>query len=825
MFRNYLVTALRNLTRHKLYSIINIAGLTVGLTCAIFIILFVRDQLSYDRWIPDTQNLYRVEITTHLPGQRPTQMATVSFPVAQAMLEQIPEVKARTRLVQWPVSIQVANKTFPEKIDVVDPNFLQIIKLPLASGTAATALAQPNSVVLSEARARKYFGDVPALGKTLIMSAEYCSDESNQNCEIKQQPLIVTGVLHNLPHNTQLAADLMMPDTSNVAPITPELRTNWGWTSGWGYVRLVPGANLDAVARKISAIFDRSIDETKFNIKRKASQVLEPHLTPFLDDHLSTDQFGGMTPPGNRAVVYGFSAIGVLILLLACFNFTNLATARAMIRAREISLRKVVGATRWQLMVQFLGESILTAFIALILAMALTEILLPAFDRFLNMPIALHYLTDWPLLLFILGIGLLTGLLSGVYPALVLSHFRPALPLRASGSQRRGAGATRTALVVLQFAVSIGLGIAVLVIFAQITFARRIDLGFQRDGIVVLDTGILPTRTTQSLALALRASPAISDTAFSQAVPLDNNHNNWPVRLPGSSTSQMFLMLPASPEYMHVFGIHLLAGRYLSEQRASDAVNPTELSSGKISRPINVLINASAAHRLGFSPDQAVGKTLVLQAGRVNVAGVLADVKEDGPSQPVSATIYSYWTHSSGGNLSVRISVGRTHEALAFIERTWRAYAPSVALRWHFLEDDYNKQFMADERQGTIFGVFVGIAIFIAAIGLFGLAAFSTERRTKEIGIRKTLGARTMDVIFLLLWQFSIPVLAANLIAWPVAYYYLRGWLEGYAYRISLNPLYFVGAGVVALVIAWATVIVHAAHVAKANPIHALRYE
>jgi putative ABC transport system permease protein len=238
-----------------------------------------------------------------------------------------------------------------------------------------------------------------------------------------------------------------------------------------------------------------------------------------------------------------------------------------------------------------------------------------------------------------------------------------------------------------------------------------------------------------------------------------------------------------------------------------------------------VLINASAARRLGFTPEEAVGKTLLVQGGRANVAGVVADVKEDGPSHPVNATIYSYWTHSDGGNLSVRIRDGRAREALAFIEHTWGAFAPSVALQWHFLDDDYNKQFLSDERQGRIFGLFVGIAIFIASLGLFGLAAFSTERRTREIGLRKTFGARTRDIILLLLWQFSIPVLAANLIAWPVAYYYLHGWLEGYAYRISLNPLYFIGAGAVALIIAWATVIVHAAHVARANPVHALRYE
>ncbi|MGH6829443.1 MAG: FtsX-like permease family protein, partial [Rhizomicrobium sp.] len=793
--------------------------------CAIFIILFVRDQLSYDKWIPGTENLYRVESTVLNPGQRPLRLATISFPVTQEMLEQIPEVKARTRLVRRTVTILIGDKQFPEPMDVVDPNFLQLIKLPLVSGAAATALARPDSVVISQADARKYFGDAPPLGKTLIMSAEYC-DALNQNCEVKRHTLVVTAILRNLPYNTQLAGDLMMSDVSDIAPITAELRTNWGYSSGWGYVRLAPGADTAQVIRKISAIFDRDIDVAKqFNVKLKGSQILQPRLTPFLDDHLSTDRYGGMTPAGSWTIVYGFSVIGVLILLVACFNFTNLATARAMVRACEISLRKVVGATRRQLIVQFLGESILTALIALILALALTEMLLPAFDRFLNMPIVLSYRQDWTQLLFILGVGLLAGLLSGIYPALVLSGFRPAMAQSMSGPNSHGAGLVRAALVVLQFAVSIGLGIAALVIFAQTSFARSIDLGFRHDGIVVLDTDNFPEKTVQSLALALRTSPAISDTAFSQSVPLSKLHNNWPVRSPGSPMSQMFVMLPASPDYMHVFGIRLLAGRFLSEQRASDVINPSELESGNMRSRGNVLINASAARRLGFTPQQAVGKTLILDEGRVNVAGVVADVKDDGPGSPANSTVYVYWSRSAGDNLFVRIRNGGAHEALAFIEHTWRAFAPSVALRWHFLDDDYNKQFQSDDRQGAIFFLFVGIAILIACLGLFGLAAFTTERRTREIGLRKTFGARTRDIIFLLLWQFSIPVLIANLIAWPVAYYYLHNWLEGYAYRIALSPLYFIGAGVGALLIAWATVILHAAHVARANPVHALRYE
>jgi putative ABC transport system permease protein len=826
MIRNYLVIAFRNLVRHKLYSFINIAGLTVGLTCAIFVILFVRDQLSYDRWIPGTENLYRVESAFNVPGKPSQQNSRISFAAAQAMLDQIPEVQARTRLVRRGTTVLIGTKQFPQTLDVVDPNFLQMIRLPLMAGDPAFVFSKPESAVLSETTARKYFGDESPIGKTIVTSGQRC-DDAYQNCKSVQQTLVVTGVLRDLPHNTQLKADVLIPNTSSASPVNKEMRENWGYLSGWGYVRLAPGADPNAVLAKLRTIIDRSVDPMKMmNVRARGSALLVPHLTRFADAHLTTDQFGGMTPAGSWTTVYGFSAIGVLILLIACFNFTNLATARAMMRAREIALRKVVGAKRVQLIVQFLGEALLTACVALIFALALTEILLPLFDRVLGLPVEIHYFQDWPLLLMIIGAGALAGLLSGIYPALVLSAFRPASTMRMTAAGQ-GGGLTRTTLVVLQFAVSIGLGIAASVIFAQIFFTRNVDLGFQKDAVVVVGTSSIPPSTADSLAHALRDSPDIYDVAISDAVPFSDDHNNVSVHAPGATTGEQFALIPASPDYMHLYGIRLLAGRVLSEDRGADGVSMAQLN-GKDGQPANVLINATAARRLGYSPQEAVGKVLALNAFggiSITVVGVVADVKHDGPKDPVVGTMYMYWRSFPLGHLSVRIRDGRTQDALAFVDRTWHAFAPGTAIQRHFLDDDYNKQFLADERQGTLFGVFVGIAIFIACLGLFGLAAFSTERRTREIGLRKTFGAGTGDIVWMLLRQFSTPVLIANAIAWPVAWYYLSGWLQGFAYRITLSPIYFLGAGATALVIAWATVYVHARRVANANPIHALRYE
>jgi putative ABC transport system permease protein len=827
MFRNYLVTALRNIVRHKLYSFINIAGLTVGLTCAIFIILFVRDQLSYDRWIPGTENLYRVEHTLNLPGKPPEQNARIPFAATQAMLDQIPEVQAGTRLVRKSATMLVADRQFPETVDAVDPNFLQVVRLPLVAGDPASVFANPESAVLSEITARKYFGDQSPVGKTIVMSGQKC-DDSYQNCQLQQQAFVVTGILKNLPHNTQLKADVIIPNTSAASPVTQEMRENWGYTTGFGYVRLAPGADPNAVTAKLKTIIDHSFDPAKrMNVRKRGSDILTPHLTPFVDAHLSTDRFGGMTPPGSWTTVYGFSVIGVLILLIACFNFTNLATARAMMRAREIALRKVVGARRVQLIAQFLGEALLTAMIALVLALALTEMLLPLFSRVVGLPIEVNYFADWRLLLFIISVGAAAGLLSGAHPALVLSAFRPASVIRANSGAGQGAGLTRTTLVVVQFAVSIGLGIAAAVIFAQISFSRNVDLGFRKDAVVDVSTGSIPPSTVDSLARRLRISPDIVDTSVSQAVPFSSEHNNISAHAPGATSSEEFALVPATPDFMHLYGIRLLAGRLLSEQLGADGVLPEQLQ-GKNVQPFNVLVNATALRRMGYSPQAAVGKTLVLDAlggASVTVVGVVADIKQDGPKNPVIGTMYMYWRSFPLGHLSVRIRQGHEQKALSFIDRTWHAFAPGTAIQRHFLDDDYDRQFQTDERQATLFGVFVGIAIFIACLGLFGLAAFTVGRRTKEIGIRKVFGARTRDLVFLLLWQFSIPVLIANAIAWPVAWYYLHDWLQGFAYRISLSPLYFVGAGAIALVIAWTTVFAHALRVARANPIHALRYE
>ena len=808
MIGNYLVSAFRNFGRHKLYSFINITGLAVGLACATFILLFLRDELSYDAWIPDSENLYRVESTFYMPGREPDFFGVTPFPVTTTMQLQIPEVVAHTHLIPDNMTAQIGDRQFSVQVDAVDPNFFQLIKLPFVEGDPAKAIARPTSIVLTQTTARKFFGSADPLGKTVLLGGT--------------TNMTVTGVLRDLPHNTQLAIDMVIPNTSKADTLPLPFRTAWLDIEGWGYVKLSPHADLGAVMTKLKPMLDHNIDAKKeIHANMRGSDVLHLHLTPFRDVHLAPF---GETEAGRWTTIFGFAAIAVLILLIACINYMNLATARATTRAREVSLRKVMGAKRSQLIVQFMAESVMMALAALVLAFVLVKLLLPQFDSLLARHITFQILADWPLTLVILGVALCAGLFGGIYPAFVLSGFRPAARLGTNASGVGGAGLLRMALVVLQFAISIGLGIAVLVIFAQIDFSRKIDLGFDRHDLVVINgAGALTPSARDSLTRALAADAAIAGAAQSNLTPLDGDLLVVSVSLPGSRDIVQIRNDAIDPDFVNVYGIKLLAGRNLSRQRGSDAAHRRDAANPDPS--YNILINATAARQFGYTPAGAVGRTIMRNlTDRMTVVGVVGDANFDGLERTMQPFLY-YYDPTDLHSISVRARPGQTQAALAAIDRIWHRFMPTVAIRRRFQEDSFDKLFTADEREGRIFSIFVGVAIFIACLGLFGLASFTAERRTKEIGIRKVFGAQTRDIVRLLLWQFSIPVLAANVIAWPVAWYFLRHWLEGYAYKILLSPLYFLAAGFIALVIAWLTVIVHTLLVARASPILALRYE
>ena len=821
MFWNYLTVALRNLVRHKLYSFINIAGLAVGLTCAILIVLFARDELSYDKWIPGSDKLYRVEMTYHFRGRADMVSAQTSMPLPAAMRDDIPEVTSATRLALEPITMTLSDRQFSEKVAIVDPNFFQVVALPLVSGDPRTVLARPEAIILSQSTARKYFGDADPMGKTILAERPPCPPDT-VTCDTSPVALTVMGIMRDLPHNTQFDMGLIAPNTSAADHLNQRMKQDWlSNRNTFGYVTLAPGADPAKVLAKLTPILDRSIDVSSFTATPVlGSKILTPRLVRFQDAHLTTDRFDGMRPAGSWTTLYGLGVIGLLILLVACFNFMNLATARATLRAREISLRKCVGATRRQLIVQFLGEAMLMTFLALIFALGLVEMLLPAFGNFLQVPLTFRYLSDWPLLLGICGIALMAALVSGLYPALVLSGVRPAAALRASTGGHSGSGTLRVVLVVLQFAVSIGLGIAALVVYLQIDFARNLDLGFRRHNIVTIAVnGRLTSAKLESFAQALAKGPGIAQVARSTFVPFGDGSENLAMQKEGDPQNFGISLVPVTPEYFDLYGMHILAGRNFSSDRADDLMGPRGTNDGH-----NLMINATFARAMGETPAAAIGQMVILDKAHMKVVGVVADTLTAGVLSPVVATAYIYSPPDSQ-SISVLLEPGRANEAMAHIAQVSRSFAPNAMLASSFLDDNYERLYQSQRKQGQAFGAFVIIAIVIACLGLFGLAAFTADRRTREIGIRKVFGARNRDVLILLLWQFTVPVLIANAIAWPLAWYYLHGWLQGFAYRIALNPLYFVGAGLVALLIAWATIFAHARRVARANPVHALRYE
>ncbi|MGH8219120.1 MAG: ABC transporter permease [Steroidobacteraceae bacterium] len=826
MFRHYLATALRSMVRHRLYSLINLVGLSVGLACAILIALYARYELSYDKWIPDTANLYRLEVTAHIPG-RPTLVTNrAPFPALSLMGSRIRGVSAATHVVPELMTVHIGKRAFLQKVTVVDPDFFSVIRLPLARGDPDRVLSQPETIVLSQSMARKYFGESDPIGKTLTVTHQNSGCRpGNPACADATYALTVSGVLRDLPPSTQLVADLIMPNTSRADEMSRQQKeASWNDISPYGYVRLVPGTQPAAVLAEFGPLLDRAFDAAKmWGVNRRASQLANFHLTPFTAVHLTTDRYGGMTPAGSRITVYGLLVISVLIVLIACFNFMNLATARATLRAREITVRKVGGAKRRQLIIQFLSEAVLMASISLAIALSLVELLLRAFDRFSGAPITFSYFADWRLLLAFVAGAAAVGVLGGTYPALVLSAFRPAAAFKTHGVVQGGSGLLRSALVVAQFAVSIGLGVTALVVLAQLKFARNVDLGFARQGVVVIG-GIAQVAegTRGALARTMQANPQIEGIAYSSEVPFLPYHpGGADIRLPGQRQVLRGLRIDMSPEFPHLYGMQLLAGRMLSADRGQDVSTSDKVG--------NVLINATAAHRLGLKPTEAVGRTIEVEAPRstARIIGVLSDARFHGINELAQPYVYTYEALDSPAMqfLSVRLRGDRTADTLAYIDRTWRSLEPGAVIARWFLSDSFDGTLQGVRRQGVLVALSVGIAIFIACLGLLGLAVFTTERRTKEVGMRKIAGARVADIVRLLLWRISMPVLIANVVAWPIAYYYLRRWLDGYAYRTDLSASYFLIASAGALLIAWATVFAHTLQLARSSPVHALRYE
>jgi putative ABC transport system permease protein len=750
-------------------------------------------------------------------------------PTMAALEKDFTQIETGVRLWDTHATLKRGADVFREAFIFADPTFFDVFKLPMVSGVAA--LPDATAVVISEAMARKYFGSMPAVGQVIDGNFTF-SPENNG-----PRSLHVVGVFKDLPDNTHLKIDFLARLNESDFEKAPWVTQEWTSNNTLTYVKLRRGAQVDTVTSGLKAFIDRNAPAVSFNGQDfKISDFMKLSLLPLSDIHLHSKGFGQLKPPGDVRTVATFSAIAVMILIIACINFTNLATARASQRAREVALRKVLGAKRPQLVVQFLSESVLTALIALAIAIGLVELTLPTYNAVLDTHLGLDVSGFAVMFAALFVLLCLVGVVAGLYPALYLSGFLPSRILKANKSAAaEGSGRLRTALVVVQFAISIGLLVCTAVVYGQTVYAKTLDMGYNRNGLMIVR--LSSYKQTGDFLLTLKNQvakvPGVVAATRSNDVPTDTDENNDIVEIPGKPSPQPLIIGQKTVDYdfFTTYRVPLIAGRYLDEQHGAD-VYP-EKQEDRETKGANIVINQKAVKRLGFgSAQEAVGQQLYASAGDVKnpgrmmltIVGVVADFAFRSAHEEIEPIMF-VWREATFRNLTLRyegVTPATIHDAIG---RIWHELAPDYPYRAEFLDQLVEDQYKAETAQSEMFAAFAALAIIIACLGLYGSAAFTAERRTKEIGIRKVLGARVPQVVKLLVWDFSKPVMLANLIAWPAAWLLMRDWLNGFQYRISLNPAVFVLAGAAALMIAWATVAAHAARAARSNPIHALRYE
>jgi putative ABC transport system permease protein len=834
MWRNYMTVGVRALVKNRTYAFINIFGLAIGLAACLMLLLYVRYETSYDAWLPNAENTYQFQ--SHYRSRQTGEemhLQMTAYVAGQRLKADFPQVEHSVyAMSSGPVILRGGEALSTEDVLLVDNLFFDVLRFPLAAGNPATALAQTNSAVMTQSEARRTFGTENVVGRTLTMVTRGVATDYR-----------ITGVARDLPHNSHVRFSIVARiDFARAFTDSPQFLTHWGWQSGWYYFTLRPGTDPAAIQAQLPAWERRNIpDETFGQTTTNQGDEQDWKVANVRDIHLSEAQDGTMTPGNDRQTIVTFTIIAFLILAMACVNFTNLATARASQRAREVALRKVLGANRQQLITQFLAESVLIAAIAMLLALAMVELLLPALSNFLNATLAMHYFGWNGMLLPIVGLTLLVGAAGGVYPAFYLSRFQPAQVLKAnkSSAEAEGTGLLRNALVVGQFAVSIGLMICTAVVYAQTVYARTVDPGFHRDGLIQVEN--IARRQLNDRADAITAEMAripgvISAGRSGIGIATENNRNNG-VQVPGQTEPVNIGDYSVDIDFFRTAGIQLVAGRLFDPNRPGDDSTipfPSDDAHerGLVARGINIVINELAAQRMGFrDPARAVGQTVMVgyfdpEDGLVptHIIGVVKNSRFRSIREPIDPIMFRL-DRTSANVLLLRYDPADAIGVRNRVEQAWKRLAPDVPFDGVFSEDKVAEIYTAEQARAKVFAGFAILAVIVACLGLFGLAAFTAERRTKEIGIRKVLGARTRDIVRLLAWQFSKPVIVANLIAWPFAWWAMRSWLNGFDARIDLGPMPFVLAAAIALAIALGTIAGHAFRVARANPIHALRYE
>lgn len=788
--------AWRVLGRQRAYSAINIAGLAVGLTGCLLVFLFVQDELGYDRYHDGADSVYRLRVERFANGGEEELTAAASAPMLPAVLKDHPQVSAGTRIHKITALVEVGDRrVYEEKFFWADPGVFDVFSWPLTSGDPATALVAPNSVVLTSETARRYFGTEDPLGKTLT---------------IEKRDVTVTGVLAKIPAQTHFSFDFL-GSYSTWESIARGDQFNWWGLRYYTYLRLDPGASVDALAESIREMPSRYVgDEEKGSGYR---QFL--YLQPLSDIHLRSHYKDEIEPNGDIDHVYIFSVVAIFILIIATINFMNLATARSAQRAREVGLRKVVGAQKGQLILQFLGESVVLAFLSLALAVILLYLTLPMFNGLSSKSFSIMDLSNPAWILGIVAFAFVTGIFSGSYPAFVISAFQPIMVLK--GQVLQGSGAwLRKGLVVFQFVISIALIISSFTVFDQLSFMKNRDLGFEKEQILIINANNHDGMRSGYLTFKqqMGALPDIQQTSMASTLPGKSTFRNQYVirRTTMPDEDGQTMLCPAvDHDIVASLGLDVIAGRGFSEAYSTDAEGA-------------YLINETALRALGWTdPEDAIGQELTRQFSETRViVGVIKDFHFRSLQHAMEPMVLRV-DPSQFNYVILRIDTRDIVQTVASVETAWNSFSPDRPMESFFLNDDYNKQYRSEERVGSLLTVFTGLAIFVACLGLFGLTSFTTQQRLKEIGVRKVLGASVASLVFMLARNVTGPVLLAMAVAMPLAFLGMRRWLEAFAYRTEPSIETFLIAGILSLGIAWLTVGYQSVRSALANPVSALR--
>lgn len=793
MLRNYIKTAFRNLWRHKSFSLINILGLSVGMTACLLILLYITFELSYDRFHQNGSNIYRL-VTNIKTASDTIKTSSTSYPMGLNIKADFPEVEASTTAYRMLMLLQNGERKFEEKnIMMADSNFFSTFSFPLVYGSATQVLNAPGSVVLSEAGAKKYFGNENPIGKELLVEGK--------------TRVMVSGVMKNFPKNSQFSADIIFP-MSYFRGQGQDYSQEWG-NFGWQtFLLLKPGTD----PKKLEARFPDFL--IAHGQKPDATMAYTLFLEPLENLYLKTER-GGWAK-GSMTNIYIFSVIALFILIIACINFVNLTTARATERAKEVGVRKVVGASKRELALQFLGESTVICLISFVLALVFSSLCGPLFNTLCGKEVTTSIFRHGGLLLLLLGVTLVIGLLAGIYPALVLTRFKPVSVLKGRFSSSRSGGTLRKSLVVVQFAVSIILIAGTIIVYKQLYYMQHLEMGFEKERLVMLnyyrDEEV--NKHLEQIKHELSAVPGVQSVAATQAAPGTENWGAFTeVENPhGELQAANMDLYSVDFDFIGQMGMKMAAGRAFSVAFPTDSTEA-------------LIINESAAKALGYTnPADVVGKKFDQWGRKGKVIGVVRNFNYRSLKQPVG-TLAMRMHHNTFGSFTVKIKPGDYQPVLAGLEKKWNVLVPHRPFDYQFVDQQFNKQYEGETRFSKLFLYFAGLAIMISCLGLLGLAAYSTVQRTREIGIRKVLGASVVNITTLLSKEFVMLVVIALCIAAPVAWYGMSKWVEDFAYQVQISWWVFAIAGLLAIAIALLTVSFHSIKAAIVNPVRSLRSE